>query len=86
MTPRPTPMSALRFRSLLARGAVFCLAAILSDTAAGQQTEPPTRRAEPVEEETAPSIPPAPPVRETPVPRAEPVTEEPAPSGEGHPD
>jgi len=85
MIPRPLPPPTPIRRRRTARGTmarpslVVCLATLLAAPAPAQETTPPTRRAEAVEEETTPAIPAAPPVTPVPVPRAEPVDDEAAP-------
>ena len=68
-------------RTPLRRASTVALACLitLAPATLAQETTPPTRRAEPVEESPAPAIPPAPKLPDTPVPRAEPVAEDPAP-------
>ncbi len=85
MIPRPLPPSTPGHRRrpsprpAAGRGLIACLAAVLAVPAPAQETtDPPVPRAEAVEEQPAPAIPPAPPVTEAPVPRAEPVDEAPA--------
>jgi len=85
MIPRPLMPPLLRtdLRPLLAAGVLLgCLLA--PHAAPAQVPEPPTLRAEPVEESAAP-IPEAPPVADAPAPRAEPVNEDPAPPETGTP-
>jgi len=78
MFPIRPPFSLIHLSLWLAVAAV-------SDPAPAQQPDPPTRRAELVTDDAAPTIPAAPPVPDTPVPRAEPVAEEPVPPERGTP-
>ncbi|MFN0130846.1 MAG: tetratricopeptide repeat protein [Verrucomicrobiales bacterium] len=79
MQSLPFPLRPIRVAFCL----IAFLAATLTSPARAQQADPPTRRAEAVEDESAPAIPAAPPVPDARVPRAEPVNEDPAPPEKG---